>query len=133
MEATIYRRVEKESNRAPPGLSMHWILAEAANAFRIVERTRLLGGNPDAEYVMEIELRYDGPTTGRFPGAFNLGLLGEENHFTGVLGPEPLLLPRYPVGPRETFPILLKAVMNDLNNAVRRPHQDDFEFDPIED
>ena len=122
-----------KSNFAPPGLSMHWILAEAANAFRIVERTRLLGGNPDAEYVMEIELRYDGPTTGRFPGAFNLGLLGEENHFTGVLGPEPLLLPRYPVGPRETFPILLKAVMNDLNNAVRRPHQDDFEFDPIED
>ena len=117
----------------PAGLSMRWILVEAANAFRIVERTRLLGGNPDAEYVMEIELRYDARIRGRFPGKFSLGLLGEEAHFTGILGPEPLLLPQYPVGPRSTFPILLKAVMNDLNNAVGRPHQDDFEFDPIED
>ena len=122
-----------KSNRAPPGLSMHWILTEAANAFRIVERTRLLGGNPDAEYVMEIELRFDARVTGRFPGEFHLGLLSQEDNFTGVLGPYPLLLPRYLVGPRETFPVLLKAVMNDLNNAVRREHEDDFEFDPIED
>lgn len=125
--------IVKSDYADPAGLSMHWILAEAANAFRIVERTRLLGGNPDAEYVMEIELRYDARIRGRFPGEFHLGLLGQKDRFTGVLGPEPLLLPRYAVGPRETFPILLKAVMNDLNNAVGHPHQDDFEFDPIED
>ncbi len=119
----------------PLGLSLRWILADLANALRIVERARRRAGSPDAEYALEIELRYDTYRPGEPPvtvaGQYRFGLLDDEEHHPKLLGPGPLRLPRYLVSGLETFPSVLKMVVDDLHNAVHRPHQEDLSFEQI--
>lgn len=116
-----------------PGLSVRWIVSEAANALRIMDGARSRGGSPDAEYVMQIELRCDehapDGSVKLARGQYGFGLLPEEEHFNRVLGPGPFLLPRYPVGRREEFAAVLKRVLDDFYNAVGEAHQDDVRFD----
>lgn len=84
-----------------------------------------------------MELRYDqyqdisGINTSL--AVFSFGLLPEEDgHYSKKLGPDPLLLPRYRVGSEREFPQLIKKIMDDLYNAVGKPHLDDFNIDPID-
>ena len=81
-----------------------------------------------------MELRYDqyldisGINT--LLAVFSFGLLAEEDgHYSKNLGPDPLLLPRYRVGSKNEFPQLIKEIMDDLYNAVRKPRLDDFNID----
>ncbi len=118
-----------------PKLSLRWILTDVANALCITERTRIIGGMPDTEYIMEVELRYDEISTlGKIEVSeqeFQFGLLPDEGRqFPRNLGPGPLLLPRYRVGRSDDFPRILKRVMDDLYNVCQR-HIDDFEFGSI--
>ncbi|MEE9240230.1 MAG: ATP-binding protein [bacterium] len=117
-----------------PGLSVRWILSETANGLRIMNRARSRGGSPDAEYVMQIELRYDqhepDGSSKLARGQYHFGLLPDEDKFSQLLGPGPFLLPQYPVRRREEFPAVLKRVLDDLYNAVGRPHQDEVRFEP---
>ena len=119
----------------PQGLSLRWILADLANALRIVERARRRAGSPDAEYALEIELRYDTHRPGEQPVTvatqYGFGLLDDEIRHPKLLGPDPLRLPRYLVSGLVTFPTVLKWVVDDLHNAVHRPHQEDLSFEQI--
>lgn len=120
----------------PPGLSLRWILADLANALCITERTRTIAGMPDVEYAMEVELRFDEISAfGKSELSkqeFGFGLLNEEDfHFSRKLGPGFLLLPRYRVGIIDNFPSVVKLIMDDLYNAVGKPHIEDFGFDRI--
>ena len=115
------------------GVSLRWILADIANALCIAERTRNLGGMPDSEYAMEIGLGIDEINSlGKSDfteDSLRFGLLNEEEPpFSRELCPGFFLLPRYPVGRRDDFPIIIKRVMNDLNNAVGKPDIDDLDF-----
>lgn len=111
------------------GLSVHWILVDLANALRIADSARTIGGSPEAEYALEIELRCDERATGggslRSTKTYGFGLLGEETRMSQNLGPGPLLLPRYPVRAKDGFSQVIKRVLDDLHNAVQRPHRDD--------
>ena len=120
----------------PPGLSIKWVLADLANVLCIVQRTRIICSMPDTEYAMEIELRYDeifyGEKSKMSEQKFAFGLLPEEEfRFSREIGPGPLLLPRYRIGNIDDFPKIVKLVMDDLYNAVGKPHMDDFGFDRI--
>jgi hypothetical protein len=112
------------------GLSLRWILADLANALCITEVTRIVGGIPDAEYAMEVELSsYKAVQGNLIEKEFQLGLLHEDDlQFSRKIGPDPLLLPRYLIGSRDNFPKIIKLVMDDLYNALGRSHMDDFEF-----
>lgn len=121
----------------PVGLSIRWILSDLANALIVAENARLIGGNPNSEYALELELRNDHyqehSGTKIKSGSFSFGLLPEEDfHFSKQLGPNPVLLPRYRVGSKNEFPLLIKTIMDDLYNSVGKPHLDDFKIDPIE-
>jgi len=120
----------------PAGLSIRWILADLANALCITERARTIGGTPDAEYAMQLELGYDetleGTKSKLSEQEFLFGLLEEDDlHFSRRLGPGSLSLPIYRVGRGAEFPRIVKLVMDDLYNAVGRSHIDDFEIGPI--
>ena len=128
--------IVKSTFSNPVGVSIRWILADIANALNVAEQSRRIGGNPNAEYALELELRYDryqdisGINTSL--DVFSFGLLEEEDgRFSKKLGPEPLLLPRYRIGSEIEFPQLIKIIMNDLYNAVGKPHLDDFNIEPI--
>ena len=126
-----------------PRICIRWILADTANSLRIADRVRTIGGIPDAEYAMEIELGYDDASLQQNQSAamwdkklkfseqrFTLTLLPCYNHVAcGDAGH--ILLPRYSVGNCEEFPRILKRVMDDLYNSVRMRHVDDFEFGVI--
>ncbi len=139
LESGVVSMVVKTTNvgddERPLGLSLRWILADLANALRIVERARRRAGSPDAEYALEIELHYDAHRPGEQPVAvasqYRFGLLDDEQHYRKLLGPGPLRLPRYLVSGLETFPTVLKMVADDLHNAVHRPHQEDLSFEQI--
>lgn len=129
--------IVKSTFTNPVGVSIRWILADLANALTVAEQTRRIGGNASAEYALELELRYDqyqdisGINTSL--AVFSFGLLPEEDgHYSKKLGPDPLLLPRYRVGSEREFPQLIKKIMDDLYNAVGKPHLDDFNIDPID-
>lgn len=108
----VVKTTDVGDDERPLGLSLRWILADLANALRIVERARRRAGNPDAEYALEIELRYDAHRPGEPPVAvarqYRFGLLDDEQHHRKLLGPGPLRLPRYLVSGLETFPTVLK-------------------------
>ncbi len=127
----------KSTFNNPTGISIRWILSDLANALIVAENARLTGGNPNSEYALELELRNDqhqehfGAETKL--DSFSFGLLPEEEyHFSKQLGPDPVLLPRYRVGSKNEFPLLIKTIMDDLYNSVSEPHLDDFKIDPIE-
>jgi hypothetical protein len=117
-----------------PRICIRWILADLANSLRIAERVRTIGGMPDAEYAMEIELGYDaalGDKELKFSEQrYALTLLpydvipmsGDAGH---------ILLPTYPVRGCDEFQRILKKVMDDLYNYVGTRHIDDFEFGSI--
>ena len=112
------------------------MLFRSANVLIVCREARLIGGSPDIEYALEVELRYDQYQMGS--GSITktcilpFGLLAEEDgHFSKQIGPQPLLLPRYRVGSQSEFPLLLKSVMDDLYNAVGKPSVEDFHFNPI--
>ena len=120
----------------PAGLYIRWILADLANALCITERARTIGGTPDAEYAMQLELGYDetldGTKSKLSEQEFQFGLLEDDGlHFSRKLGPGALLLPRYRIGRSAEFPTIVKLVMDDLYNAAGKSHIDDFEVDPI--
>ncbi len=131
----VVKTTRVRDDERPEGLSLRWILADLANALRIVERARRRAGSPDAEYALEIELRYDAHRPGEPPSAvasqYRFGLLDDEIRHPKLLGPGPLRLPRYLVSGLETFPTVLKWVVDDLHNAVHRPHQEDLSFEQI--
>jgi hypothetical protein len=121
----------------PGGLSIRWVLSDLANALIVAEKARIIGGNPNSEYALQIELRNDQyqehSGTKTKLDSFSFGLLPEEDfHFSKQLGPDPVLLPRYRVGSKNEFPLLIKTIMDDLYNSVGKPHLDDFKIDPIE-
>ena len=129
--------IVKSTCTNPVGVSIHWILADLANALTVAEQSRRIGGNASAEYALELELRYDqyqdisGINTS--VAVFSFGLLSEGDVFySKKLGPDPLLLPRYRVGSENEFPQLIKKIMDDLYNAVGKPHLDDFNIDQID-
>jgi len=118
------------------GLSVKWVIAELANALRIVDLARRSASSADAEYALEIELRYDIQRLGQplepVSEQFRFGLLDEENYFSKLIGPGPVSLPRYAIARTETFPNILRTVMDDLYNNVHKPHLADLEFDPVD-
>ena len=129
--------IVKSTLTKPTGLSIRWVLSDLANSLIIAEQARLLSGNRDSEYALEMELRYDQcherSNVNTRLGVFSLGLLEEEDgQYSKKVGPDPLLLPRYRVGPKDEFMLLIKTVMDDLYNSVGKPHLDDFHIDPIE-
>jgi len=139
LDSGVVSMVVKTTNlgddERPLGLSLRWILADLANVLRIVERARRRAGSPDAEYALDIELRYDAHRPGEQPVTvatqYGFGLLDDEIRHPKLLGPGPLRLPRYLVSGLETFPTVLKWVVDDLHNAVHRPHQEDLSFEQI--
>lgn len=129
--------IVKSTFTNPIGLSIRWIMADLANALIAANETRIIGGNPNSEYALELELRYDqyqnlsGIATKL--AVFSFGLLPEEDgRYSKQLGPDPLLLPRYRVGSDNEFSLIIKTIMDDLYNAVGKPHLDDFKINPID-
>jgi len=118
------------------GVSIRWILSDLANALTVAGQSRRIGGNPSAEYALELELRYDlykdisGINSSL--DVFSFGLLEEDGRYSQKIGPDSLLLPRYRVGSENEFPQLIKIIMDDLYNAVGKPHLDDFNIEPID-
>jgi len=137
METGTINMIVKNTLTKPTALSIRWVLSDLANSLIIAEQSRRIGGNASAEYALELELRNDqyrdiSGTNASF-GVFSFGLLHEEDGpYSKKLGPDPLLLPRYRVDSENEFPQLLKKVMDDLYNAVGKPHLDDFTIDPID-
>jgi hypothetical protein len=133
LESGIVQLSCKSTYDNPPGLSIRWILADLSNALCIADLVRSVGGMPDAEYVMQIEFIYekialDGKSFFT-ETKFKLGLLAEEDYrFSQLIGPTPILLPRYRIGGKLNFPKIVKLVMDDLYNAVGKPHIDNFDF-----
>jgi hypothetical protein len=128
-------QISFRKTKEPPALSMGLIITDVANALCIAERTRTIGGMPDAEYVMEIELRYDELLEGRDSKLcyqeFEFLIPMEDGQlYLRNLGPGPLLLPRYSIRNIDDFPRILKLVMDDLYNAVGERHID-FSFEGI--
>ncbi len=116
------------------GLSSRWILADIANALCITEGARIIGGIPDTEYAMEVELLFEEVNAfgkSEFKEQeFTFGLLNEEDlNFSRKLSP--LLLPRFRIGSSDNFPRILKLVLDDLYNAAGKPDFEDFGFDSI--
>lgn len=129
--------IVKSTFTNPAGISIRWILADLANALTVAEQSRRIGGNASTESALELELRYDQyrniPGVNTSLAIFSFGLLEEEDQrYSKKLGPDPLLLPRYRVGSVNEFPLLIKKIMDDLYNAVGKPHLDDFNIDPID-
>ncbi len=121
----------------PCGLSIRWVLSDLANALIVAENARLIGGNPNSEYALELELRNDHyqehSGTKIKSGSFSFGLLQEDVlNFSKQLGPDPVLLPKYSVGSKNEFPLLIKMIMDDLYNSIGKKHRDDFKIDPID-
>lgn len=119
---------------AIPALSIRWVLADIANMLLMVDRVRLAGGDPDAEYALEIELVHDVvDLTGRVviqPNGARLGLMEDQDpNYTAMLPSGLVRLPRYPVLQRASFPALLTTVMNDILNLIGHPHRDDVVID----
>jgi hypothetical protein len=116
------------------GVSMRWVLVEIANALRVISRLRRLAEAPDAEYLLEVTLRADQRnrdlSLGPLHKGVNLGLLNQEERFTGVVPTNPATLPRYLVRDEAGFGSLFELVARDLNNLVGRAA--DVLFDPIE-
>ena len=124
-----------DENR-PHGLSLTWIVADLANTLRILEKARLAGGNAEAEYALEMSLHVEEVTeaskTRDIFSEFRLGLLTDGEHHSKLLGPDPLILPRYRVGRIDEFPETIRLAINDIYNAVGEPHPDRAEFLPFE-
>jgi len=119
----------------PDGLNVRWILADCANALLISDLARSLGGSPDQEYAMDVEIRADyvgaGDQVLHHRTDIPFGLLPDETHFPHKIEGGLLSLPRYSVGTRAAFPAVLGNVLDDICNAVHRPTVDDFQFDPL--
>jgi len=76
------------------------------------------------------EIKHACDVTRATVGEFQLGVLADEElRFTGRLPYGPILLPRYPVGPRSQFHEVVALVMNDILNAAGQPHDDSWSFD----
>jgi len=125
-----------KNNFDPLRLSIRWLLADIANALCIAERVRNIGGIPDGEYAMELEINIEAiGEHGKYEPIeeyFLLGSLRDEQYNSSRRdGPTPLLLPRYRIGEKKDFPKIVKLVMDDLCNAIGRPHEDGFEFENI--
>jgi hypothetical protein len=118
----------------PPRIDIRWILADLFNALCVTERLRKVGGMPDAEYAMEIELGFDassGERTFKFSEErFALRLLPKDN-YPQDSDTAHILLPRYPVASTNNFSKIIKRVMDDIYNSVEEPHIENFQFPHI--
>jgi hypothetical protein len=101
-----------------------------------MDQVRIMGGMPDAEYAMEVELNCSeisasGERILRFK-EFELIFSQQDGlSYSQKVGPRPLLLPRYRVAGINDFTRIIKEVMDDLYNAIGEPHIDDFRIDRI--
>jgi hypothetical protein len=112
------------TSEAELGISMQWILVEVTNALRSILGLRKLASAHDAEYALEIVLRWDEhqPRGVLRPidSTFNLGLLNQEVHFTGKVEASPTILPRHSVRDEASFPAIFQDITRDLHNLAGR-------------
>lgn len=132
MESGVIYLAVKTTNIDPPGLAVDWILVDLFTAMHIADRARNLGGSPEAEYALEVELHLaDHESSGTVPTLnipIQLAEFGEPNHFFLKMGSGLLQLPRYRVGPSADFARVLNTVLNDLYNAAGKGHADSVTF-----
>jgi hypothetical protein len=133
-ESGIVQLSVKISFYDSPFLLMQWIIADIINTLCSTEQARVMGGMPDAEYAMEVELQcYGISVSGNILNSKEFELIfsrGNES-YSHKVGPGPILLPRYLVGSINDFTKIIKEVMGDLYNIVGEPHIDDLSFDNI--
>jgi hypothetical protein len=104
------------------------ILYELANGLLVMDRMRIVGGNTEAEYALEIELEStELPSARSVP--FKLKLIDSTEEFTPEEG---IILPYYRVGHKNDFNRIIKRVMDDLLNALGHHHLENLEFEIID-
>lgn len=105
-----YYYFAKESERF--GLFPCWVLGAVVNTMFMADTFRRTAGNPDAEYMLSIELRARSAAAIPVFAIFNAypgNLLGAPR--------SPLLFPLLSIGPQEEFGRILGVAINDLANA----------------
>lgn len=115
-----------------------WVLGDVVNMMRMVASVRGLGGVPDVEYGLQLELRYwpdgrepprdySGPTP-----TFNFQPRDGFEHPVS-LHEQRTLIPPYSLQRVEDFQQVLRSVWNDLHNAAGGWPTSDIAFDFVED
>jgi hypothetical protein len=104
-------------------LEADWVIAEIANAFRIIERIRRACGSPDAEFALDLIIRPSDRGTQLAPIGDGVGHRYDMPRF-------PAKMPRYSIGRIETFHEVMEQAARDLNNFAGSA-RDDLVFAPF--